>query len=149
MPDHVHMLLSIPPKYAVSQVVGYIKGKSAIHLASLWRAEARLCRSKFLGTRIFRLDRRSGRNRHQGLHQETGNRRPEVGTIELVALARLIQPAGRRAKKEQFRRDDSVLLPPRGRASPRRRFASVWARACLLVEWEKFADWGRHAPPVT
>ena len=28
MPDHVHMLLSIPPKYAVSQVVGYIKGKS-------------------------------------------------------------------------------------------------------------------------
>ena len=31
MPDHVHMLISIPPKYAVSQVVGYIKGKSAIH----------------------------------------------------------------------------------------------------------------------
>ena len=31
MPDHVHMLLSIPPKYAVSQAVGYIKGKSAIH----------------------------------------------------------------------------------------------------------------------
>ena len=33
MPDHVHMLLSIPPKYAVSQVVGYIKGKSAIQIA--------------------------------------------------------------------------------------------------------------------
>jgi putative transposase len=33
MPDHVHMMLSIPPKYAVSQVVGYIKGKSAIHIA--------------------------------------------------------------------------------------------------------------------
>src|SRR5271165_3335141 len=33
LPDHVHMLLSIPPKYAVSNVVGYIKGKSAIHLA--------------------------------------------------------------------------------------------------------------------
>ncbi len=32
-PDHVHMLLSIPPKYAVSQVVGYMKGKSAIHIA--------------------------------------------------------------------------------------------------------------------
>src|SRR5271169_5846640 len=36
MPDHVHMLLSIPPKYAVSQVVGYIKGKSAIHLARVY-----------------------------------------------------------------------------------------------------------------
>jgi putative transposase len=36
MPDHVHMLLSIPPKHAVSQVVGYIKGKSAIHLARVY-----------------------------------------------------------------------------------------------------------------
>ncbi|HEY6850994.1 MAG TPA: IS200/IS605 family transposase [Terracidiphilus sp.] len=33
MSDHVHILISIPPKDAVSQVVGYIKGKSAIHLA--------------------------------------------------------------------------------------------------------------------
>lgn len=33
MPDHVHMLIHIPPKYAVSNVVGYIKGKSAIHVA--------------------------------------------------------------------------------------------------------------------
>ena len=31
--DHVHMLISIPPKYAVSQMVGYLKGKSAIHIA--------------------------------------------------------------------------------------------------------------------
>lgn len=31
--DHVHMLLSIPPKYAVAQVLGAIKGKSAIHIA--------------------------------------------------------------------------------------------------------------------
>jgi len=36
MPDHVHMLLSIPPKYAVSQVVGFIKGKSAIHVARVY-----------------------------------------------------------------------------------------------------------------
>ena len=33
MPVHVHMLISIPPKYAVSSVVGFIKGKSAIHVA--------------------------------------------------------------------------------------------------------------------
>ena len=33
MSDHVHVLISIPPKYAVSQVVGFIKGKSAIYLA--------------------------------------------------------------------------------------------------------------------
>ena len=33
MPDHVHMLISIPPKFAVANVVGFIKGKSAIHIA--------------------------------------------------------------------------------------------------------------------
>ena len=36
MPDHVHMMISIPPKYAVSQVVGFIKGKSAIHIARMY-----------------------------------------------------------------------------------------------------------------
>jgi putative transposase len=34
--DHVHMMIAIPPKYAVSQVIGYIKGKSAIHLARVY-----------------------------------------------------------------------------------------------------------------
>ena len=33
MPDHVHMLISIPPKHKVSEVVGFIKGKSAIWIA--------------------------------------------------------------------------------------------------------------------
>lgn len=36
MPDHVHMMISIPPKYAVSQVIGFIKGKSAIHVARVY-----------------------------------------------------------------------------------------------------------------
>ena len=35
-PDHVHMMIAIPPKYAVSPVIGYIKGKSAIHLARVY-----------------------------------------------------------------------------------------------------------------
>src|SRR5690348_11716912 len=36
MPDHVHVMISIPPKYAVSQVVGHIKGKSAVHMARVY-----------------------------------------------------------------------------------------------------------------
>lgn len=40
-PDHVHMLVSIPPKYAVSQVVGFIKGKSAIHIARTYAGRRR------------------------------------------------------------------------------------------------------------
>jgi putative transposase len=39
--DHVHMLISIPPKYSVSQVVGYIKGKSVIHLARVYSERKR------------------------------------------------------------------------------------------------------------
>ena len=39
--DHVHMLISIPPKHAVSQVIGFIKGKSAIHLARVYGEKKR------------------------------------------------------------------------------------------------------------
>jgi len=42
-PDHVQMLISIPPKYAVSQVVGYMKGKSAIHLARTYLGQRKNC----------------------------------------------------------------------------------------------------------
>jgi putative transposase len=41
MRDHVHMLVSIPPKYSVSQVVGYVKGKSAIHIARRFMGKPR------------------------------------------------------------------------------------------------------------
>src|SRR5258707_15728336 len=41
MPDHVHMLLSVPPKYSVSSVMGFIKGKSAIHLARVYAGRRR------------------------------------------------------------------------------------------------------------
>jgi len=39
--DHVHVLISIPPKYSVAQVVGYIKGKSAIHIARNYMGQQR------------------------------------------------------------------------------------------------------------
>ena len=41
MTDHVHMLLSIPPKYSVSGVVGFIKGKSAIAIARRYMGRAK------------------------------------------------------------------------------------------------------------
>jgi putative transposase len=49
MPDHVHMLLSVPPKYAVAQVVGYIKGKSAIHIARVYAGRRR----NFVGQHLW------------------------------------------------------------------------------------------------
>ena len=47
--DHVHMLLSIPPKYAVAQVVGYLKGKSAIYIARTYGGRLR----NFLGEHFW------------------------------------------------------------------------------------------------
>jgi len=41
MKDHVHMLMSVPPKYSVAQVMGYIKGKSAIHIARVYAGRRR------------------------------------------------------------------------------------------------------------
>ena len=59
--DHVHMMLSIPPKYAVAQVIGYIKGKSAIpHCPGVCRAVAQLCGAALLGPRLLRVHAGSG-----------------------------------------------------------------------------------------
>ena len=41
MTDHVHMLISVPPKMSVSSLVGYIKGKSAIYIARNFRGKKR------------------------------------------------------------------------------------------------------------
>lgn len=35
-PDHIHMLLQIPPKYSVSGVMGYLKGKSSVQIFQQW-----------------------------------------------------------------------------------------------------------------
>jgi putative transposase len=49
MPDHVHILISIPPKYSVSQVVGFIKGKSAISIARTYAGR----RKNFTGQKFW------------------------------------------------------------------------------------------------
>ena len=47
--DHLHMLISIPPKYSVAQVVGFIKGKSAIHIARVFMNR----RKNFIGENFW------------------------------------------------------------------------------------------------
>jgi len=53
MPAYVHILLSILPKYAVSQVIGFMKGKSAIHLARVYGSGSRILSAKLLGARYL------------------------------------------------------------------------------------------------
>lgn len=86
MPDHVHMMISIPPRYAVSQVVGYIKGKSAASGAGVWRASAQFRRPALLGTRVLRVHGGAGRGGDQCVHPEPGEGGPPYGSSQPVEL---------------------------------------------------------------
>ena len=55
-PDHVHMLICIPPKLAVSSVVGYLKGKSAIHIARYFMRRERNYAGQHFWARGFFVD---------------------------------------------------------------------------------------------
>jgi putative transposase len=89
MPDHVHMLLSIPLKYAVSEVVDFIKGKSAIHLArTLWRAQAEFCRATPLGTRLLCVDRWTRRDSDTRIHPQPGGRGQATRPVADVGSSR-------------------------------------------------------------
>ena len=79
--DHVHMLISIPPKYAVSQVVGYIKGKSAIHIVrnDLGR-RFEFHGAAFLGTRLLVFD--SGQGCGPKIHPGSGERGSPARSVE-------------------------------------------------------------------
>jgi len=71
----------------VAQVIGFIKGKSAIQSGpSVQRAEKEFCGTAFLGARVLGVDGGQGRNGDPGLHSEPGARRPAIGPDEPVAL---------------------------------------------------------------
>jgi putative transposase len=75
MADHVHILISIPPKYSVSQVVGFIKGKSAISIARTYTGRRKnFTGPEFLGKRVLRFNSRQGRGNGKTLHQASRKR---------------------------------------------------------------------------
>jgi putative transposase len=74
-PDHVHMLIEIPPKYSVAQVVGYIKGKSAIAIARQFVGrQKKLHRTKLLGKRVLRNNGGTRRSDYQEVYTSPGSR---------------------------------------------------------------------------
>ena len=86
MPDHVHMLISIRPKYSVGQVMGFLKGKTAIHIARVYAGRRR----SFVGQQFW----------------ARGNWVSTVGRDE-VAVRRYIQEQ----EKEDQRLDQLTLMP--------------------------------------
>jgi putative transposase len=74
--DHVHMLLSIPPKYAVAQVLGYIKGKSAIHIARTYLGRRQNFTGQHFWARGYYVSTVAKRGRHSGVHPEAASGGP-------------------------------------------------------------------------
>jgi Transposase IS200 like len=86
MPDHVHMLISIPPKYSVAKVIGYLKGKSSIWIAQ--KVERKLPNfpgHKFWARRHFASTVGAERGDDPRLHQKSGDSRQGVGSVAIEA----------------------------------------------------------------
>ena len=85
MVDHVHMLLSIPPKSSVSQVMGYMKGEERYpNCADLRREAKELCGAALLGERVLGLDGGTQRSRRPAVYpraREGGPTSRSVGTV--------------------------------------------------------------------
>ena len=78
MSDHVHILISIPPKYSVSQVVGFIKGKSAISIARTYTGRRKNFTGQSFWARgyyVSTVGRDEETMRNYIKHQEEGDKR--------------------------------------------------------------------------
>ena len=86
------MLVSIPPKYAVSQVVGSIKVKSAIHLARTYIEKQRNFTDQHIWARGYFVST-AGRDKFNlQLHLHTGDQRCEDGSNETVPVTAFRRP---------------------------------------------------------
>ena len=85
MPDHVHMLISIPPKYSVAEVIGYLKGKLDLDCAECGTQAAQFSWSQILGEGLLRFDRGAGRGDDPHLHQKSGDGGQAVGSVATEA----------------------------------------------------------------
>ena len=111
VPDHVPMMISIPPKYAVAQVVGYIKGKSAIHIARQFAGKTRNYVGQHFWARGYfasTVGRDEGVIRNYIRHQEAKDRR--IDQMRLM-LAPFRGSGNRRFHNYRFERPTN-LKPP-------------------------------------
>jgi putative transposase len=83
-PDHVHMLIEIPPKYSVAQVVGYIKGKSAIAIARRFVGRQKNFTGQNFWARGLCVNGRAGRREHPEIYPGAGGRGQTAGPVGLI-----------------------------------------------------------------
>ena len=86
--DHVHMLISIPPKHSVAQTVGYIKGKSAIHIARNHLGVGRTSRVSISGQEATGSPPLARMNRWSGRISKTRSEKTAVWTSSICSDSR-------------------------------------------------------------
>ncbi len=103
--DHVHMLIAIPPKYAVAQVVGFIKGKSAIHLARVYGERKRNFVGQHFWARGYFVST-VGRDEQvirEYIRKQAGRRTPGPAGIVEVSVATAAVALGRAGRVSDAR----------------------------------------------
>ena len=111
--DHVHMLVSIPPKYSVAQVIGYMKGKSAIHIAREFAGRSRSFVGQHFWARgyfVSTLGRDERAIRAYIRAQEQEDRRQEQLRLDETATRRVAQVAAQWPRPAAL--SGSQLKPP-------------------------------------
>ena len=88
--DHIHMLVSIPPKYSVSQIMGYLKGKSSLMIFEKYANMKYKYGNRHFWCRGYYVDT-VGRNK-KGLEQYIRNQLQEDVSAELLSLKEYIDP---------------------------------------------------------
>ncbi len=71
-PDHIHILITIPPKYSVAQIMGYLKGKSSLMIFDRHANLKYKYGNRYFWARVYYVDT-VGRNKktNTGIHKET------------------------------------------------------------------------------
>lgn len=88
-PDHIHMLVSIPPNLSVSQFMGYLKGKSSLMIFDRHaKPEVQIWESAFLVSRLLCQYGRSGYTRNNSVYSESTGGRSGDGTIDVQRVYR-------------------------------------------------------------
>ena len=96
--DHIHMLLSIPPKYSVSQIMGYLKGKSSLMIFEKYANMKYKYGNRHFWCRGYYVDT-VGRNK-KAIEQYIRNQLKEDNEAEQLSIIEYIDPfTGKQAKE--------------------------------------------------
>lgn len=92
MPDHIHMLVSIPPKLAVSDFVGYLKGKSTLMIFELHANMKYKYGRRVFWTKGYYVNTVGGNKKgDSGIYSKSGTGRSDDGSAESKRIRGSIQ----------------------------------------------------------